>query len=76
MLAIELTESVRRNVFWERQQKFATANAVLKLRYTSYDVANLKQYPEIARTTTRKESSIDALYLAFYTGDNYNTRGW
>ncbi|KAL0764061.1 hypothetical protein CaCOL14_013388 [Colletotrichum acutatum] len=76
MLATELTESVRRNVFWERQQKFATANAVLKLRHTSHDVANLKQYPEIARTTTRKESSIDALYLAFHTGDNYNTRGW
>ncbi|KAI3530415.1 hypothetical protein CABS02_14527 [Colletotrichum abscissum] len=76
MLATELTNSVRRNMLWERRQKSATANAVLKRHHTSHDVANLKQYPEIARTTTRKDSSIDALYLAFHTGDDYNTRGW
>ncbi|TQN66870.1 hypothetical protein CSHISOI_08560, partial [Colletotrichum shisoi] len=46
MLATELTESLRRNLLWERQQKSSTANAVLKRRHTSHDVANLRQYPE------------------------------
>ncbi|KAK1470248.1 hypothetical protein CTAM01_16884 [Colletotrichum tamarilloi] len=76
MLATEMTNSVRWNMLWERGQKSATANAVLKRRHTSHDVANLKQYPEIARTTTRKDGFIDALYLAYHTGDDYNTRGW
>ncbi|KAK1496687.1 hypothetical protein CABS01_17054, partial [Colletotrichum abscissum] len=76
MLATELTKSVRWNMLWERGQKSATANAVLKRRHTSHDVANLKQYPEIARTTTRKDGFIDALYLAYHTGDDYNTREW
>ncbi|TIC97526.1 Uncharacterized protein CH35J_006555 [Colletotrichum higginsianum] len=42
MLATELTESLRRNLLWERQQKSSTANAVLKRRHTSHDKANLK----------------------------------
>lgn len=46
MLATELTESLRRHLLWERQHKSSTANAVLKRRHTSHDVANLKQYPE------------------------------
>jgi hypothetical protein len=46
MLATELTESLRRNLLRERSQKTSTANAVLKRRHTSTDVANLKQYPE------------------------------
>ncbi|KAK4154765.1 hypothetical protein C8A00DRAFT_14118 [Chaetomidium leptoderma] len=46
MLATELTESLRRNLLRERSQKSSTANAVLKRRHTSHDVANLKQYPE------------------------------
>lgn len=48
MLATELTESLRRHLLWERQHKSSTANAVLKRRHTSLDVANLKQYPEKA----------------------------
>lgn len=46
MLSSELTESLRRNLLWERQQKTSTANAVLKRRHTSQDIANLRQYPE------------------------------
>ncbi|KDN60780.1 hypothetical protein CSUB01_05972 [Colletotrichum sublineola] len=44
MFATELTESLRRNLLWERQQKSSTANAVLKRRHTSHDVANPQQY--------------------------------
>ena len=46
MLATELTESLRRHLLWERQQKSTTANAVLKRRHTSHDVANLQEYPQ------------------------------
>ncbi|KAM0362850.1 hypothetical protein ACHAO7_011078 [Fusarium culmorum] len=45
MLATELTESLRGHLLWEGQQKSSTANAVLKRRHTSHDVANLKQFP-------------------------------
>jgi hypothetical protein len=45
MLATELTESLRRHLLWERQQKSATANAFLKRRHTAHDVKNLQEYP-------------------------------
>lgn len=45
MLATELTESLRRHLLWERQQKSATANAFLKRRHTTHDVKNLQEYP-------------------------------
>ncbi|KAL1981686.1 hypothetical protein VTN96DRAFT_2349 [Rasamsonia emersonii] len=45
MLATELTESLRRHLLWERQQKSSTANAVFKRRHTAHDMANLKDYP-------------------------------
>ncbi|KAK4147455.1 uncharacterized protein C8A04DRAFT_8955 [Dichotomopilus funicola] len=57
MLATELTESLRRNLLRERSQKTSTANAVLKRRHTSTDVANLKQYPE--RPYMKKDKDID-----------------
>ncbi|EEU38498.1 uncharacterized protein NECHADRAFT_55279 [Fusarium vanettenii 77-13-4] len=46
MLATELTESLRRHLLWERQQKSSTANAVLKRRHMLHDEANLKQCPK------------------------------
>ena len=45
MLTTELTESLRKHILWERQQKNVTANAALKRRHTSHDVKNLRQYP-------------------------------
>lgn len=45
MLATELTESLRRHLLWERQQKSTTANAVFKRRHTAHDMANLQEYP-------------------------------
>ncbi|KAJ5923259.1 hypothetical protein N7454_008504 [Penicillium verhagenii] len=45
MLATELTESLRKHLLWERQQKCATANAFLKRRHTAHDVKNLQEYP-------------------------------
>ncbi|KAI1271562.1 hypothetical protein F5Y07DRAFT_382623 [Xylaria sp. FL0933] len=78
MLATELTESLRRQLLWERQQKSSTANAVLKRRHTSHDVANLKQYPE--RSYMKKsEDEVNAnswnQFLREESG-GYHTQGW
>lgn len=43
MLSTEMTESLRKHVLWERQQKKATANAVLKRRHTAHNLVNLGQ---------------------------------
>lgn len=45
MLSTEMTESLRKHVLWERQQKKATANAVLKRRHTAHNLTSLKEYP-------------------------------
>ncbi|KAI1970014.1 hypothetical protein LOZ55_006661 [Ophidiomyces ophidiicola] len=44
MLATELTESLRRHLLWERQQKTIPAVA-FKRRHTAHDMANLQEYP-------------------------------
>ena len=41
MLSTEMTESLRKHVLWERQQKKATANAVLKRRHTAHNLVDL-----------------------------------
>ena len=77
MLATELTESLRRHLLWERQQKSSTANAVLKRRHTSHDVANLKQYPEKA---CMKDTEDDATswnqYFSKEALNGYHSKGW
>ncbi|KAF5705936.1 hypothetical protein FGLOB1_7709 [Fusarium globosum] len=78
MLATELTESLRRHLLWERQQKSSTANAVLKRQHTSHDVANLKQYPE--KPYMKKSEDVNASnwnqYFSKNTGDGYHSKGW
>ena len=78
MLATELTESLRRHLLWERQQKSSTANAVLKRRHTSHDVANLKQYPE--KPCMKQAEDVNASswnqYFAKDAFDSYHSKGW
>ncbi|MBE3043498.1 DUF3295 domain-containing protein [Candidatus Bathyarchaeota archaeon] len=78
MLATELGESLRRHLLWERQQKSSTANAVLKRRHTSHDVANLKQYPE--RPCMKKAEDANAgswnQYFAKEAFNGYHSKGW
>lgn len=78
MLATELTESLRRHLLWERSQKSSTANAVLKRRHTSHDVANLKQYPE--KPCIKKSEDVNASswnqYFAKDSFDGYHSKGW
>lgn len=70
MLASELSESLRRNLLWERQHRTMTNNAAaaaLKRRHTSNDLARLKEYPEglSGRDTSPAESGKDV----FDSGD-------
>ncbi|EXL65680.1 hypothetical protein FOPG_18104 [Fusarium oxysporum f. sp. conglutinans race 2 54008] len=78
MLATELTESLRRHLLWERQQKSSTANAVLKRRHTSKDVANLKQYPE--KPCMKKSEDVNAStwnqYFSKEASDGCHSKGW
>ncbi|CAH0052772.1 unnamed protein product [Clonostachys solani] len=78
MLATELTESLRRHLLWERSQKSSTANAVLKRRHTSHDVANLKQFPE--KSCMKKTEDVNASswnqYFVKETFDGYHSKGW
>ncbi|KAK0385353.1 hypothetical protein NLU13_7829 [Sarocladium strictum] len=77
MLATELTDSLRRDMIWERQQKSMTANAV-KRRHTSTDLVNLQQHPE--RACMKKEDDEDAerwnAYFAKEQFDGYHSKGW
>ncbi|KOS22794.1 Uncharacterized protein ESCO_003872 [Escovopsis weberi] len=78
MLATELTESLRRHLLWERQQKSSTANAVLKRRHTSHDVANLKQYPE-RPCMKQSEDGNASSWNQYFTKEAYNgyhSKGW
>lgn len=78
MLATELTESLRRHLLWERQQKSSTANAVLKRRHTSQDVANLRQFPE--KAYMKPSEDVDASswnqYFAKDALNGYHSKGW
>lgn len=79
MLATELTESLRRQLLWERQQKTSTANAVLKRRHTSLDVANLKQYPERAYLGKGKDEPNPSSWNQYFSREDfggYHAQGW
>lgn len=45
MLATELTESLRRHLIWERQQKAPPAATAFQRRHTAHDMANLHDFP-------------------------------
>ncbi|KAI2621977.1 DUF1752-domain-containing protein [Hypomontagnella submonticulosa] len=79
MLATELTESLRRQLLWERQHKTSTANAVLKRRHTSLDVANLKQYPEKPYMAKGKDEPNSSSWNQYFSRDDfggYHAQGW
>ena len=70
MLASELSESLRRNLLWERQHRTMTNNtaAAIKRRHTSNDLARLKEFPE---GLSGKEADMsDFGKYAFDSGDS------
>ena len=75
MLSTELTESLRKHLLWERQQKSTTANAVLKRRHTAHDMANLKNFPKPTESgTTSKNNSWNNCFD--HGLGEYHERGW
>ena len=75
MLSTELTESLRKHLLWERQQKSTTANAVLKRRHTAHDMANLKNFPKSTQSgaTSKNNSWNDCFDHGL---GEYHERGW
>ena len=78
MLATELTESLRKHLLWERQQKSTTANAVLKRRHTAHDVANLHEYPGSRNDQSSKEASKNNSWNHYFDHGlgEYHQTGW
>ena len=78
MLATELTQSLRKHLLWERQQKSTTANAVLKRRHTAQDVANLQEYPGQQPGQTSKDGSKNNSWNHYFDHGlgEYHQTGW
>ncbi|PSK34102.1 hypothetical protein B9Z65_8428 [Elsinoe australis] len=77
MLSTELTESLRRNLLWERQHKSSQNVAALKRRHTSHDVKNLKQFPEPTPHMSAKENADKFTNDYFHAGlGEYHSKGW
>ena len=63
MMASELSESLRRNLLWERQHR-----TLIKRRHTSNDLARLKEFPEGLSGSKKNNQSKFGDY-AFDSGD-------
>jgi len=79
MLSTELTESLRKNLLWERQQKSQTANAFLKRSRNAQSMANLQspnaaplQWPSLLWKSSKNNSSNHY----FHDPWEYHTKGW
>ncbi|KAI4162322.1 MAG: hypothetical protein LQ342_004036 [Letrouitia transgressa] len=78
MLATELTESLRKHLLWERQQKSTTANAVLKRRHTAHDMAHLQDYPGQKVGQLPREAAKNSSWNHYFDHGvgEYNEAGW
>ena len=77
MLATEMTESLRKNVLWERQQKKATTNAVIKRRHTAQNLTNLQNYPGEPVKASKQDSMNTSFDHYFEAGlGEYHRAGW
>lgn len=74
MLSTELTESLRKNLLWERQHKSTGNLAALKRRHTAQDMTKLKQHPEPV-ALSHKPGNHNNDY--FHAGlQEYHAKGW
>lgn len=77
MLSTELTESLRKNLLWERQHRSTGNLTALKRRHTSADVKNLKQQPEPAPVFSHKDGAKNFNNDFFNAGlQEYHAKGW
>jgi hypothetical protein len=75
MLASELSESLRKHLIRERQQKNSTAAAVLKRCHTTQDVANLQDYPSQVSSKDMSKNNSWNHYLDD-GASGYHQKGW
>jgi hypothetical protein len=77
MLSTELTESLRKNLLWERQHRSTGNLAALKRRHTSNDVKNLRQHPEPAPILSHQDGPKAFTNDYFHAGlQEYHAKGW
>ncbi|KAL1584209.1 hypothetical protein WHR41_07232 [Cladosporium halotolerans] len=77
MLSTELTESLRKNLLWERQHRSTGNLTALKRRHTSTDVKNLKQQPEPAPIFSHPDGAKKFNSEYHNAGlQEYNAKGW
>lgn len=77
MLSTELTESLRKNLLWERQHKSTGNLAALKRRHTSNDVKNLRQHPEPGPVLSAHNGPTNLTNDYFHAGlGEYHAKGW
>ncbi|KIW24413.1 uncharacterized protein PV07_10130 [Cladophialophora immunda] len=82
MLSTELTESLRKNLLWERQQKSQTVNAFLKRSRNAQSMANLSSAAAQAGGPAQPPAPAPVADLSkddSWTFDNtweYHTKGW
>ncbi|EMC99755.1 hypothetical protein BAUCODRAFT_30156 [Baudoinia panamericana UAMH 10762] len=76
MLSTELTESLRKNLLWERQHRSTGNLAALKRRHTAQDMTKLKQLPEpVALSQGERLKNLNNDY--FHAGlQEYHAKGW
>ncbi|EME89018.1 uncharacterized protein MYCFIDRAFT_86181 [Pseudocercospora fijiensis CIRAD86] len=77
MLSSELTESLRKNLLWERQHRSSGNLTTLKRRHTSTDVKTLKQHPEPGPILSHKDGKKKFNNDYFHQGlGEYHAKGW
>jgi len=78
MLSTELTESLRKNLLWERQHKSSNNLAAMKRRHTSHDIKNLKQHPEPQMVMSVKENDKKKFSNEYFNQglQEYHAKGW
>ncbi|CZT23207.1 uncharacterized protein RCC_08918 [Ramularia collo-cygni] len=78
MLSTELTESLRKNLLWERQHKSTGNLAAMKRRHTSTDVKNLRQHPEPGPVLSHKPGAAKKFNNDYFHAGlgEYHAKGW
>jgi hypothetical protein len=75
MLSTELTESLRKNLLWERQQKSQTVNAFLKRNRNAQSMANLQTVKQQAPRQPEQRSG-NSWGQEFDNPWEFNAKGW
>jgi hypothetical protein len=74
MLSTELTESLRKNLLWERQQKSQTVNAFLKRSRNAQSMANLHGAGN--HLAAQEQRSNSSWKPEFESPWEFNSKGW